>query len=410
MRNWKLVFITLLIFVIYKPGISCTTAIISGKYTPDGRPVLWKLRDTDFIKNGLIYFNDGQYPYVGLINTEDSERSQVWAGNNTAGFAIMNAALYDVNLDDTTSKKDREGYIMKKALQQCKTLADFEKMLEDLPKPWGLASSFGVIDASGGAAYYEVDNNSFVKYDVNDKKFAPHGYMIRTNFSYRGEKDKGYGYIRYQNAQKLFHQADACGNLNYRTLLSDFSRSAYHSLLEKDYKAESITRSAETPYFINAGDLIVRNSSSAGVVIKGVKPGESPEMTTMWTLLGYPFCTVACPVWAAGGEYLPAILTTREDQDAPLCKSALQLKEICYPIQRGSGYKYLQMAALYNNEKTGIAQRLQPVEQKIIRVTEQKMKKWSKEGFDSEKISDYYQWLNNYINMKYEELFGITMR
>ena len=38
------------------------------------------------------------------------------------------------------------------------------------------------------------------------------------------------------------------------------------------------------------------------------------------------------------------------------------------------------------------------------------MKKWSKEGFDSEKISDYYQWLNNYINMKYEELFGITMR
>jgi hypothetical protein len=409
LKTVKYLIVLFTILIIYKPANSCTTAILSGKYTKDGRPVLWKLRDTDFLKNKIVYFEDGNFPYIGLVNTKDTNGTQVWAGTNSVGFAIMNAALYDVNLDDTTNKKDREGFVMKKALQQCKTLADFEKMLEKMPKPWGLASSFGVIDASGGAAYYEVDNNSFVKFDANDKRFAPQGYIIRTNYSYRGEKDKGYGYIRFQNAQQLFQQADACGNLNYRKIITDFSRSAYHSLLKKDYRRLSMKKSNTSPYFVNSGDLIVRNSSSAGVIIKGVKPGESPEMTTMWSLLGYPFCTVACPLWVAGGNNIPEILTGEEDGQAPLCRNALKLKEKCYPIKRGSGHKYLKMSAIYNAEQTGIAQKLKPVELKILRETEKKMEKWHKEGVHSEELADYYQWLNNFISMKYEEMFGLTM-
>lgn len=30
---------------------ACTSAIISGKVTPDGRPIMWKNRDTDNLKN-----------------------------------------------------------------------------------------------------------------------------------------------------------------------------------------------------------------------------------------------------------------------------------------------------------------------------------------------------------------------
>ena len=40
---------------------------------------------------------------------------------------------------------------MKMALEPCKTLEDFEKMLNDLPKPLGVEANFGVIDANGGA-------------------------------------------------------------------------------------------------------------------------------------------------------------------------------------------------------------------------------------------------------------------
>lgn len=32
------------------PLSACTSAVISGKVTPDGRPLLWKNRDTDFCK------------------------------------------------------------------------------------------------------------------------------------------------------------------------------------------------------------------------------------------------------------------------------------------------------------------------------------------------------------------------
>jgi hypothetical protein len=33
----------------------------SGKYTPDGRPVLYKHRDTGTPHNALVYFTDGKY-------------------------------------------------------------------------------------------------------------------------------------------------------------------------------------------------------------------------------------------------------------------------------------------------------------------------------------------------------------
>ena len=34
---------------------SLTSAVVSGKVTPDGRPLLWKNRDTDFMRNHIDY-------------------------------------------------------------------------------------------------------------------------------------------------------------------------------------------------------------------------------------------------------------------------------------------------------------------------------------------------------------------
>lgn len=406
MKISKSFFIVWAILFLSLPAISCTTAIISGKYTADGRPVLWKHRDTDHLNNRLVYFQDGAYPYIGLVNSDDAQGTMVWAGTNSAGFAIMNAALYDVNLDDTTNIEGREGYVMKQALQQCATLADFEQMLRELNKPMGLASSFGVIDAHGGAAYYEVDNQNFVKYDVNDSRLAPHGYLIRTNFSYRGRKDQGYGYIRHQNAIDLFDMADATGKLNVETILQEFSRSTYHSLLDRDYEQVAL-QSNRDPHFIHAGDMIIRHSSASAVVIHGVKEGESPQYTTMWTLLGYPMTSVATPVWVGGGRSLPEVLTGNDQGKAPLCEKALELKKRVYPIGRGSGPDYMNITALYNSSQTGITQQLKPVENQILKATRKKLSLWRKEGMDRQKIRKYYQWLDNHLSMHYERLFDL---
>ena len=45
------------------PLSACTSAVISGKVTPDGRPLLWKNRDTDFPQNSVRYFSGGRYPF-----------------------------------------------------------------------------------------------------------------------------------------------------------------------------------------------------------------------------------------------------------------------------------------------------------------------------------------------------------
>lgn len=395
---------TLLISILFINNLSsCTTAVVSGKYTDDGRPILWKHRDSDFYQNKLMYFTDGKYDYIGLVNTEDIQGEQVWAGTNSTGFSIMNAALYDVNLDYEGDYKDREGYVMKMALQQCASLEDFEKFLTELPKPMGVAASFGVIDANGGAAYYETDNNTFVKFDANDPRVAPNGYLIRTNYAFTGEKDKGYGYIRYENAHDLFSNAFATNKLNYQTIITEFSRSFYHSLVEKDYR-DYADQYTEKPLFINAGDLIVRNSSVSSVIVHGVKKGESPDLTTMWTILGYPFTTIAVPVWIKGGKELPNILTADEKSNAQLCDMALTLKKQCYPIERGSGYKYLNITALINKEKTGILQKLEPIEKVVFEKTEKQLENWNNKP-DRNNVQEYYHWLSKYVINEYQTNF-----
>ena len=399
------IFLIVFIFIVsINDFFACTTAIVSGKHTEDGRPILWKHRDSDFNQNKLMYFNDGKYDYIGLVNSEDFEGEQVWAGTNSTGFSIMNAALYDVNLDDTTDYKDREGYVMKMALQHCATLKDFEEFLNNLPKPMGVAASFGVIDANGGAAYYETDNYKFVKFDANDPRVAPNGYLIRTNHAFTGVKDKGYGYIRYENAHDLFANAFSTNKLNYQTIISEFSRSFYHSLLKTDYRDLTDTYT-DKQHFINAGDLIVRESSVSAVVIHGVKKGEAPEFTTMWTVLGYPFTTVAVPIWIKGGKNLPNMVMAKKSSNAPLCDIALKLKKQCYPIERGSGYKYLNISALINKNNSGILQKIEPIEREVFEQTEKELKNWRTNPLKKDQIQEYYNWLDKFVISEYERNF-----
>lgn len=48
---------------------ACTSAVISGKATADGRPLLWKNRDTDHLQNSVKYFAGGRYAFIGIVNS-----------------------------------------------------------------------------------------------------------------------------------------------------------------------------------------------------------------------------------------------------------------------------------------------------------------------------------------------------
>jgi len=385
---------------------ACTTAVISGKSTVDGRPLLLKHRDTGNLQNRLMYFNDGRYDYIGLVNSDDVSGREVWAGCNSTGFAIMNSASYNLNIGDTTSLKDREGYVMKMALQTCSTLKDFENMLKNLPKPMGLEANFGVIDAAGGAAYYETNNYGFVKFDANDPRTAPYGYIIRTNFSYTGQRKEEYGVIRKQTAEDLFHTASAVNNLSYKFLIRDVSRCLKHSLTGRDLYSE-MPASGRQRKFVDFCDFIPRYSSAATVVVQGVKKGEDTGLTTMWTILGFQLSSVAVPVWVAGGKNLPSILTADSSGNAPLCEMSLNLKSKIFPLKRGSYKNYIDLSVLLNKQGTGIMQQLRSVEDAVISKSESRLKIWREKGISRQNIQKFYKWYDKYIKKEYYTIFNL---
>jgi len=385
---------------------ACTTAILSGKATVDGRPLLLKHRDSGFTQNRLMYFNDGEFNYIGLVNSEDSIGKEVWSGANSAGFAIMNSASYNLNDTDTTKLKDQEGIIMKEALRTCTTLSDVENLLNKWTKPMGTESNFGVIDAQGGAAYYETTNFSFKKIDVTNPSVASEGYIIRTNYSTTGTADGGYGYIRFTTAESLFKSAREKNQLSYQYLLQNVSRSLKHSLLDIDLMAPPHPKE-NSDHYVNFQDYVPRNSSVTTMVVQGVSENEDAESTTIWTILGFPLCSVAMPTWVSGGVTLPKTLIADESGNAPICNMALKLKDRCFPISRGSGWKYINLSALITDQSGGILQKLIPLENAIISVAEKKLSDWRETGMEKNEINALYSQLTELVLKEYKKNFGL---
>ena len=397
----KILFLILYFTISQYP---CTTAVVSGKATADGRPLLLKNRDSDVLQNKLVYFFEGKFKFIGLVNSTDKENKEVWGGFNEAGFGIMNSASYNLKINDTTKLSDQEGKIMKLALESCKTLSDFESLLKNLPKPLGVEANFGVIDAEGGAAYYEVNNFTFIKYDVNDPNVAPNGYLIRTNFSFAGSENKGYGYIRYETESELFEDKIKNGKITYGFLINDVPRCLIHSFTETDL-TKNLPDESENKY-VFFRDYIPRYSTAAAIVIQGVKKNELPEFTTMWTILGFPLTSVIVPVWITDNGSLPKILIADKTGNAPLCDFALGLKNIIFPAQNDAKENYLILSALLNNNKTGIRQKLIPIEDEVMKNAIEKLSHWRKLGLNDVEVKEFYNWIDDYVYPKLVKKFS----
>ena len=399
MRNILCAFIATLCLLPWR-GEACTSIIISGKATPDGRPLMWKHRDTGAANNHIVYFDEGGYRFLGLVNSSKKGSRAVWNGTNETGFSIMNTASYNLK-DDDVKGMGREGTVMRKALTVCKTVDDFAHFLDTLPRPMRVEANFGIIDAYGGAAYYETNNTSYYKKDVNDPNLAPDGYLVYTNFSFEGRKDEGYGYIRYESAKKIFADIYPQG-LTPRSIFQEVSHSFYHSLFRKDMKEEKNTE------WQLEQDLIPRFESTASIVIQGVKKGMNPELTTMWTELGYPPTAIALPLWVKLGEKQPElVLYSPQFKTAPLCYFATLLKTQAYPIHRGNGQKYIHWSELWNAQGTGYMQTLMPVWNEIYDLFARHQAEWEQKGLDVETINRLYQEAEEKIKPAYYRLMRV---
>jgi hypothetical protein len=366
----KFVFLALALVLSSSPPFpvqACTTAVISPGAGSQGRPMLWKNRDTDFLNNKVIFVRESPFSYLALVNAEDRSGRWVYAGLNSAGFAIFNSVAY--NLPEKSGEmKDMEGTIMADALRTCSSIADFENYIrENLGPSLGSLANFGVLDAAGETALFEVSNHAYKKYLTGD---FPEKYIVNTNFARSGEAETGAGYLRFDRAGELFRRV-LPGQISYRQILSQFSRDTGHALVQQPAFQQYKVISGKKPFWIATRDTIDRESTSAAVVVCGRMPGQINSPATFWVMLGEPLFTIAVPMWVEAGA-APAPLW--QGEKAVLCQESKRLKKMARPYPETDRCEYLDITRLDNREGTGFLPRLQQTEKEIFDLTEEFLK------------------------------------
>jgi hypothetical protein len=323
---------------------ACTTAVVSGAGSADGRPILWKNRDADDHLNQVVYCADGKYSYIGIVNKADGAGMAIWAGINSQGFAIMNSASYNL---EGAENSTAEGNVMKLALQSCATVADFQALLETSNMGGrDVAANFGVIDAKGGAAYFETDKKSYKRFNADDPALAPRGYIIRTNFSESGKPGEGAGFVRFKRASDLVEEAVKSKGLSAELLLRQIARDVANARIGS---FPMNPRKKGSPAFAYTADSICRYDTASCAVFTGVNPGEDPALSTLWVIVGQPVTGVAVPLWVAAGSVPKEMAVSRDP--SPMTAAFDAVRDYFYPETKGDLNRYLDVDSVSDSKK-----------------------------------------------------------
>jgi len=394
--------ITMMVLLAFAAdGMACTTGIISGKYTADGRPLMWKQRDSEqMLENYYVFRSDKKYAYIGCVPFASKTGKSVVYGQNQCGLAIMNSTSY--NLDDPSVKNATKNNIIRLGLEDCATVDEFEKMLNKL-SPFEYGSNYGVMDAKGNCAYFECGAHGWKKYDVNDPAVAPKGYIVRANFGFSGDLKKGKGYSRYKKAVELFEKALKEKKANYRTMLS-FSRCLQHGLTRMDLN-DYIPQAENKETYVHFTDFIPRWSTASAVVMQGVKDGENPLLTTSWTMIASPLTCVTIPVWFNYDNEAPVSVMRNEANMCPLVNWAKILRGYLWTMDYGEGRNYIELNHLINEQQTGILQQILPIENEILNRGDALLEQFrAKNKIDSKALKAYDAWVDDYVNTEYMKI------
>lgn len=297
-------------------ALSCDVAVVSGKYTTDGKPVLWKNFDCSSDWEQQVKFFPAKNPNAGdyflLYHHDDYMRlingSPIMpqSGANEAGLAASVAAVYE-DLSPLHESGNLNTDLVQCAVEQCATLEDFENLLKTWPvthRNRAISANYVVVDAQGGAAMYECYTGQFTygqlyiqyrKYDANTGQItddkgrillnapANHpGFINRTNLNQFVWYNSGVD--RYLRAQVLLTDLAKNKNLNAQTLMQ---------VVSKDVVGKQANNNSDNNY--STTYCISRNQTRSGTVFQGVKAGDDPAKSVFWTALGEPSLAVYVP-------------------------------------------------------------------------------------------------------------------
>ncbi|WP_203329025.1 carcinine hydrolase/isopenicillin-N N-acyltransferase family protein [Candidatus Laterigemmans baculatus] len=358
---------------------ACTTAVISGRATPDGRPLLWKNRDAPNVDNEVMLLTGGRYRATAVVNA--GSPVAIWMGVNEQGFCIENSLSRD--LTERGVKGKGNGGFMRQALLTCATVEDFEELLRSTNGRRSTNANFGVIDAQGGAVLFETSGSEFRRFDANDPLVAPDGYVVRSNFSATAQGEgfdfspsavgELYSGGRYLRGCRLMDEGLASeSGLTVRYLLQECCR----DLADADGKplfGPPANHFDSLPREIDTASTISRRTSVSAAVFHGVRPGEDPRCTTMWVLLGEPLFSLAVPCWAS----VEGVAEELDGEEvSPLCSTVRELRQVNYRSVGGDEH-------LLSHALPAILAETLPVEHELIELAESRLRHWRAHGAEA---------------------------
>jgi len=374
----------------------CTAGVASGKATTDGRPLLWKTRDAGDTDNEVIWNTSGKIPFVSVITAGSPGSS--WMGVNEKGFAIINTVSSDLapprsGSPDRTPEQSGlgNGTLMARALGECATVEEFEALLRATNETGRqTATNYGVIDATGAAAFFETAPNRYWRYDAaNTEK----GYILRTNFAINGARkdlhERPYSMDRYLQTDQLMRGFFVTDRIDFKEIVKIQVRSFGDA--EGNLVPLPITGSFEghpAGYYPHTSS-INRASSVSFAAIQGVLPREDARLSTMWAILGQPSTGIVVPYWPVGATPAEA----DGPQTAPLNDVANRIKKELYePVPAGAvgpdgrpvRSTYFNTLALQDENGDGIWKVMMPVEDSIVAESERRLAGWRASGPDVE--------------------------
>jgi len=363
MRKYVFCAIVLATVFFSRPGWSCTTGLASADATLDGRALLWKNRDSGHVANEVACFHGKGMYFTGIINADDT--SQVWAGINQYGFAVMNAESRDMAVPGEKTTYDDEGILMKEALARCRNIDDFERMLRESNMAGrAVTSNFGVLDASGAAAFFETGNHEYFRFDADA---AEGDFLIRANFAVRARSDEGYGKIRFARAQQLFEEALSQNSLDARYVSRTVSTDVHLA-------------AAKGSATVRTQDTVNRYRTVSAATFSGVRAGEDPELSTFWCTLGEPAVSVSVPLWTYARS-VPDLLNGADG--AVLNELFRRLKAEVYDSD--------DPQLLDKARALEIQEELQPLQNLIFRRTERQLRRWRQSPPPRQRVARYQE-------------------
>lgn len=365
---------------------ACTTAVITGRATADGRPLLWKSRDLKSLpRNEVVVWQGEKHRVLGVVN--DDDRNHAWMGVNSAGFCIENSLSRDLDVEGK-HKGPGNGGLIKLALETCATVEDFRQLLERTNETGRKTDgNFGVIDAAGGAALFEAGPTSFQMFDANDPAVAPCGYIVRSNFATTAQgvapapdpdtlqvKYSGERYVRACRLIESRRGADLDVGFLLRNVCRDLANPK-----GVPFAGTVNGPAGDPPKTVSTASTISRTTTVSAGVFHGVKPGEEPRLTTMWVVLGDPKFSIAVPCWVGVEELSDAVAG---DKGGPVCSIATTLREWNLTKDR-DGVHTAQLRQIWDD--------VWPVEDEIVDAVAELRQRWASSAPGPGDFTDAHQ-------------------